>query len=80
MQNSFSGLYAQALLAALSGFLSWFMLGHAAISQPRGAMLLFLVFGMVASLPNFITEARASAFSAQRGYTGVRPVQGRVGI
>jgi len=79
-QNSFSGLYAQALLAGLSGFLSWFMLGHAAVSQPRGAMLLFLVFGMAASLPNFIPEARTSAFSHQRGCTGVKPLQGRVGI
>ena len=38
---------SQTLFAALLGFSSWFMLGHAPVDAPRGAMLLFLVFGLV---------------------------------
>lgn len=48
-----AALYSQALFASLLGMLPWFAFGHAAISQPRGAMLFFLLFGLVASLKNF---------------------------
>ncbi len=52
-KNDFSTLFSRAMLASLAGFLSWFMLGHAAVSEPRGAMLLFFVFGLVAAQSNF---------------------------
>jgi hypothetical protein len=51
--GGFATLFSQTLLASLAGFSSWFLLGHAAVSQPRGAMLLFLVFGLVAAQSNF---------------------------
>jgi uncharacterized membrane protein (DUF485 family) len=35
------------LFVVLIGFSSWFAFGHAAVSQPRGAMLMFFVFGLV---------------------------------
>jgi hypothetical protein len=52
-KNDFSSAFARALLASLFGFSSWFILGHAAVSQPRGAMLLFFIFGLVAAQVNF---------------------------
>ncbi|MFW2439049.1 MAG: O-antigen ligase family protein [Arenicellales bacterium] len=48
-----SSLYAQGLFAALLGILPWLVFGHAAVSTPRGAMMFFLLFGMIASLKNF---------------------------
>lgn len=45
-ERTFSG----ALLAGLMGMSSWFFLGHAAVSEPRGAMFLFFCFGLVATL------------------------------
>jgi len=48
-----ASLYSQALFASLLGMLPWFVFGHAAISQPRGAMLFFFLFGLIASLKNF---------------------------
>ncbi len=71
-KNEFSTVFSRAMLASLFGFASWFMLGHAAVSQPRGAMLLFFVFGLVAAQSNFvnspepITEKKAP--SPYRGY------------
>ncbi len=54
-----ASLYSQALFASLLGMLPWFVFGHAAISQPRGAMLFFFLFGLIASLKNFpITPAK----------------------
>ncbi len=55
-QNDFASDYSRALFAALSGFLSWFLLGHAAVSQPRGAMLLFFVFGLVVVQSNLVKD------------------------
>ncbi|MFT6442619.1 MAG: hypothetical protein ACJASM_002168 [Salibacteraceae bacterium] len=51
--NKYSNRFSQALLASLLGFIPWFILGHAAVSQPRGAMLMFFVFGLVALQPKF---------------------------
>ena len=45
-------LYYQSLFAGFLGMLSWFVFGHAAVSSPRGAMLLFLLLGLIASLKN----------------------------
>lgn len=47
-----TALYYQALFAGSLGLLSWFMLGHAAVSTPRGAMLLFLLLGIISALRN----------------------------
>ena len=52
-KSEFLTIFSRALLAGLFGFSSWFMLGHAAVSEPRGAMLLFFVFGLVAAQSNF---------------------------
>ncbi|WP_018971059.1 O-antigen ligase family protein [Rubritalea marina] len=46
-QTSFTGMYAQTLFLSLVGVVPWFMLGHAAVSQPRGAMLFFVLLGFV---------------------------------
>lgn len=45
--------YASVLFASLLGLLPWFVFGHAAVSQPRGAMMLFFLFGLIAALKNF---------------------------
>jgi hypothetical protein len=47
-----SNYFYQALFAGFLGLLSWFMFGHAAVSTPRGAMLLFLFLGLVRSMRN----------------------------
>jgi hypothetical protein len=57
-KDEYASLYSQAILASLAGFLSWFMLGHAAVSEPRGAMFLFFIFGLVASQSNFAYSAQ----------------------
>jgi hypothetical protein len=50
----FSGQYSKILFAILMGFSSWFLFGHAAVSTPRGCMLMFLVFGLVVSQTNLL--------------------------
>lgn len=47
-----SNYFYQALFAGFLGLLSWFMFGHAAVSTPRGAMLMFLFIGLVRSMRN----------------------------
>jgi len=55
-KDNFSTMFSRAMLASLFGFSSWFLLGHAAVTEPRGAMLLFFVFGLVATQANFATS------------------------
>ena len=55
--NSFAKDYATALIVAAVALTPWFAFGHAAISTARGAMLAFLVLGLVASLRNFLSIA-----------------------
>ena len=50
----FTYYYSRAAFASLLGFIPWFMLGHAAVSQPRGAMLMFFMYGLVATQHNMI--------------------------
>lgn len=50
MTNTAAGLLAPTLLLSLVGMAPWLIFGHAAISTPRGAMLFFLVLGLIASL------------------------------
>ena len=45
--NIFSYKLSRLSLVLLIGFSSWFSFGHAAVSQPRGAMLMFFVFGLI---------------------------------
>jgi hypothetical protein len=52
-KDAFLIIFSRALLASLFGFSSWFILGLAAVSEPRGAMLLFFLFGLVAAQSNF---------------------------
>jgi hypothetical protein len=54
-KDEFLRIFARALLAGLFSFASWFILGPAAVSEPRGAELLFLVFGLVAAQSNFVS-------------------------
>ena len=51
--NLFSSKLTRLLFVLLMGFSSWFTFGHAAVSAPRGTMLMFFVFGLVASQRNF---------------------------
>jgi len=53
------------LFAGMFGMLSWFLLGHAAVSQPRGAMLFFLVLGLLAAHKNLVWQARRKLIEAQ---------------
>ena len=57
-------LYYQSLFAGFLGMLCWFVFGHAAVSTPRGAMLLFLFLGLIASLKN--VEASEMSVSYRR--------------
>lgn len=50
--NLFTSKFARILFPVLLGFSSWFAFGHAAVSSPRGAMLMFFVFGLVVSQKN----------------------------
>jgi len=52
-RDPFARRFAQTLLVSMLGMLPWLTFGHAAVSSPRGAMMLFLVLGLVASLRNF---------------------------
>jgi len=65
-ENEFASSYSRALFAGMMGFLSWFLLGHAAVSQPRGAMLLFLVFGLVAAQPGLSVLPKAVKRAQER--------------
>jgi hypothetical protein len=58
--DPFTNRFAQTLLASQLGMVPWIMLGHAAVSAPRGAMLLFLTLGLAASLRNFDIKSKAS--------------------
>jgi hypothetical protein len=59
-QSAFASTFSRALLAGLAGFSMWFLLGLAGVSEPRGAMLLFFVFGLVAVQSNFETAPAPS--------------------
>ena len=48
----FSSKFTRLLFVLLIGFSSWFSFGHAAVSNPRGSMLMFFVFGLVAAQRN----------------------------
>jgi len=52
-KNDFLKLFSRALLAGLFGLAGWFVQGPAAVSEPRGAMLLFFIFGLAAAQSNF---------------------------
>ena len=59
--DTFARDYATALLVATVALTPWFAFGHAAISEARGAMLAFLVLGLVASLRNLIPDEQSNA-------------------
>jgi len=53
-QKSESGsLIGQAIFASVLALFSWFAFGHAMVSSPRGAMLMFFVFGLSVALCHF---------------------------
>jgi len=45
--------YSHALLACVLGLAPWTIFGHAMISQPRGGMMLFFIFGLLTTLRHF---------------------------
>ncbi|MBY6069560.1 hypothetical protein KUW17_22680 [Leisingera aquaemixtae] len=51
-------LLAQPLFLSLVAIVPWAMFGHAAVSTPRGAMLLFLIIGLVSATSLFRVPAR----------------------
>lgn len=50
--------YSSSLVVMMAALLPWLIFGHAAITEARGAMMLFLIVGLVASTRNFV-PARA---------------------
>ena len=54
--------FSRALLASLLGLFPWYMLGHAAVSTPRGAIMLFFVFGLVSAQSNIHYSERYKAW------------------
>jgi O-antigen ligase len=65
-------ILSRILLISLLGLFPWFLLGHAAVSQPRGAMIFFLVFGLIASLSNFGPNCPPERVSRLRGQRRTR--------
>jgi hypothetical protein len=57
-QPVYCALFYQALFAGLLGMLPWLVFGHAAVSQPRGAMLFFLFFGLIVAVRNIEVSER----------------------
>ncbi|CUH97905.1 O-antigen ligase family protein [Leisingera aquaemixtae] len=57
-KGSFAGLLSQSLLLSVVALLPWVAFGHAPVSTPRGAMLFFLVIGLISSLANFFEVPR----------------------
>lgn len=51
--NKVHTMMSQALFASLVGLLPWAAFGHAPVSTPRGAMLFFLLFGLISGLEHF---------------------------
>lgn len=57
-KGSFTGVLSQSLLLSAVALLPWVAFGHAPVSTPRGAMLFFLVIGLISSLTNFSEAPR----------------------
>jgi hypothetical protein len=65
--NLFSSKLTRLLLVVLIGFSSWFTFGHAAVSNPRGSMLMFFVFGLVVSQKNiFLFEYQQNYLDSKK--------------
>lgn len=72
--DNFARMFSRALLASLFGFSSWFLLGPAAVSEPRGAMLLFFIFGLVTAQSNIagLPETERHRIVSYREFRNVR--------
>lgn len=44
---------SQAIFASMVGLVPWFVFGHAAVSAPRGAMIMMFLFGLLVALRHF---------------------------
>lgn len=65
--NLFSSKLTRLLFVLLIGFSSWFSFGHAAVSNPRGTMLMFFVFGLVVSQKNiFLFEHQQNYLNTKK--------------
>ena len=62
-RSSFVYQLSKTLFLVLLGMSTWIAFDHGAISSPRGAMLMFFVFGLVAS-QSFILESEYNKYSS----------------
>jgi len=67
-KRSLTGLLSQSFLLSVVALLPWIVFGHAAISTPRGAMLLFFVLGLISSLTHFYAATRPVKSAKRRPY------------
>jgi hypothetical protein len=63
--------FSQALLASVVGIAPWAIFGHAMVSQPRGAMMLYFILGLLTCLRHFpvrstITEHKETRHAYRR--------------
>ncbi len=52
--------FSQALLASVVGMAPWAIFGHAMVTQPRGAMMFYFIFGLLAALRHFPVYSNTS--------------------
>lgn len=67
--HTFSGKTSRLLFVMLMGFSSWFTFGHAAVSQPRGTILMVFVFCLVVSQRSIYSS---EIFHLQRHPKGIK--------
>lgn len=61
------GFFAQPLVLSMVALLPWAAFGHAAVSAPRGAMLLFLILGLISALAHFKVPAQKRTSTRRHG-------------
>ena len=57
-RGSVVGMLSQSVFLSLVALVPWIVFGHAAVSTPRGAMLLFFVLGLASALIHFCAPVR----------------------
>jgi hypothetical protein len=54
--------FSHALLACVIGVAPWAIFGHAMVSQPRGAMMFYFIFGLLTCLRHFPAHANTAQY------------------
>jgi hypothetical protein len=67
-QRTVENLLAQPLFLAIVALLPWAAFGHAAVSTPHGAMLFFLLIGLLSALAHFRAPVRRRKPVSHRTY------------